>query len=338
MEELWTMSTKELDRALVMARLIERSLSQQAAANMLQVTVRQVRRLLRAFEAQGVSALASKRRGKPSNRRLASSLRQHVIELVRARYADFGPTLACEKLRELHGVSVSVETLRQWKATQGLWQSRMDRRKPAQRPRHRRESLGELVQIDGCDHEWFEERAPRCTLLVFVDDATGRLMELYFARSESTFDYFVATEKYLRKHGKPGAFYSDKAAIFRVNAKEAIGGSGNTQFGRAMQDLNIDVICANTPAAKGRVERAHLTLQDRLVKELRLRRISSRDAANAFMDEFRNDYNRRFAREPRSPHDSHRAMLGRDNLGYIFSWQEERRLTLNLTLHFKRVM
>jgi len=129
-------------------------------------------------------------------------------------------------------MSLSVETLRKWMAAEGMWRSRMDRRKPVQQPRHRRASLGELVQIDGCDHEWFEERVPRCTLLVYVDDATGRLMELHFARSESTFDYFVATEKYLAKHGKPSAFYSDKAAIFRVNAKDPIAGDGNTQFGR----------------------------------------------------------------------------------------------------------
>jgi transposase len=338
MEELRTMSTKELDRALVMARLVECSLSQQAAADMLQVTMRQVRRLLRAYEAQGVSALASKRRGKPSNRKLALSFREHVMALVKARYADFGPTLACEKLREQHDASVSVETLRHWMAAEGLWRTRSDRRKPAQQPRRRRASLGELVQIDGSDHEWFEDRGPRCTLLVYIDDATGRLMELHFTRSESTFGYFAATESYLRKHGKPGAFYSDKASIFRVNAKAAVGGDGFAQFGRAMDDLNIDVICANTPAAKGRVERANQTLQDRLVKELRLRGISDRDAANAFMVEFCEDFNRRFAREPQSPHDAHRPMLGREKLEHIFTWQEERRLTGNLTLHYKRVM
>jgi transposase len=338
MEELWTMSTKELDRALVIARVVERSLSQQAAADMLQITVRQLRRLQRAYEAQGVPALASKRRGKPSNRKLAASFREQVIELVKARYADFGPTLACEKLREQHDATVSVETLRQWMAAEGLWRTRSDRRKRAQPPRRRRASLGELVQIDGSDHEWFEDRGPRCTLLVFIDDATGRLMELHFTRSESTFGYFTATESYLRQHGKPGAFYSDKAAIFRVNAKEAAGGDGFTQFGRAMHDLNIDIICANTPAAKGRVERANQTLQDRLVKELRLRGISDRDAANAFMTEFREDFNRRFAREPQSPHDAHRPMLKREKLERIFTWQEEHRLTGNLTLHYKRVM
>lgn len=194
------------------------------------------------------------------------------------------------------------------------------------------------MQIDGCDHDWFEGRGPRCTLLVYVDDATGRLMELRFARTESTFDYFAATESYLRRHGKPIAFYSDKASIFRVNAKEAVSGVGYTQFGRAMQDLNIDVICANTAAAKGRVERAHQTLQDRLVKELRLNGINDREAGNAFIEFFREDYNRRFGRTPKNSRDAHRQLLQQDNLVRAFSWQEQRRLTSNLALHYKRVL
>jgi hypothetical protein len=194
------------------------------------------------------------------------------------------------------------------------------------------------VQIDGCDHDWFEGRGPRCTLLVFVDDATGQLMELRFARSETTFDYFAAAESYLKRFGKPVAFYSDKASIFRVNAKEALAGVGFTQFGRAMKDLNIDVICANTPAAKGRVERAHQTLQDRLVKELRLNSISDRVTGNAFLERFREDYNRRFARLPKNTRDAHRQLLAHDDLRRIFCWQEQRRLTRNLALHYKRVL
>ena len=163
---------------------------------------------------------------------------------------------------------------------------------------------GEFIQIDGCDHEWFEDRGPRCTALVFVDDATSALMELLFCESESAFSYFTATREYLEQYGRPVALYSDKAGVFHVNAKEAKGGDGVTQFARAMHSLNIDIICANTPAAKGRVERAHLTLQDRLVKALRLRGISEIASANAFAEEYRADYNRRFARAARSEHDA----------------------------------
>jgi hypothetical protein len=167
-------------------------------------------------------------------------------------------------------------------------------------PRTRRACVGELIQIDGCEHRWFEERAPVCTALVYVDDATSRLMEVLFTGTESTFGYFEATRRYLDRFGKPMAFYSDKASIFRVNHASATGGVGHTQFGRALYELNIDGICANTAAAKGRVERAHQTLQDRLVKELRLRGISSIKGANAFMPTFIAAHNRQFAKLPRN--------------------------------------
>ncbi len=220
----------------------------------------------------------------------------------------------------------------------GIWKTRAQRRKHIQQPRHRRDCYGELVQIDGSDHHWFEDRGPRCVLLVYVDDATGKLMELRMCVSESAFNYFHATRSYLERHGKPVAFYSDKAGVFRVNAKTPKAGDGFTQFGRAMSDLNIDVICANTPAAKGRVERAHQTLQDRLVKELRLRGISRMDDANAYLPEFAQDYNRRFARAARNDHDAHRPLTERDCLDDIFTWQEERRVTAQLTVHHKRTM
>jgi hypothetical protein len=163
-----------------------------------------------------------------------------------------------------------------------LWIDRRHRQACPHQPRRRRECLGELVQIDGSEHAWFEDRGETCTLLAFVDDATSRLMQLRFVTSESAFDYFRATRAYLEAHGKPVAFYSDKHGIFRVNAKDAIGGDRITQFGRVLSELNIDIICANSPQAKGRVERAFATLQDRLVKELRLAGISTIAAANAW--------------------------------------------------------
>jgi hypothetical protein len=332
------MSSKELDRLHWLQRLADKRATQRQAAEALGLTVRQVQRLRDPYEARGAAGLVSARRGKRSNRALPDSFKEYVVELVRDRYLDFGPTLAREKLAELHGVSVGLETLRKWLVDAGVWQTRAERRKRPQPPRARRECFGELVQIDGCDHDWFEDRGPRCTLLVYVDDATSALMELRFVRSESTFDYFASTERYLQRFGRPGAFYSDKLSVFRVTAKEAVAGVGYTQFGRAMRDLNIDVICANTPAAKGRVERAHQTLQDRLVKELRLRGISDQDAGNAYLDEFREDYNRRFARAARNPRDAHRPLLPSDDLRRSLTWQEQRRLTNNLTLHYKRVL
>ncbi|MBL4689138.1 MAG: ISNCY family transposase [Nannocystaceae bacterium] len=164
---------------------------------------------------------------------------------------------------------MSRETLRKWLIEAEIWLPRKLRRRVHQ-PRNRRECYGELVQIDGSDHRWFEDRGPRCTLLVYIDDATSELMELHFCVSESAFSYFESTKSYLRRHGKPVAFYSDKASVFRVSEKknQTFVKAPLTQFGRAMSDLNIDIICANTSQAKGRVERANLTLQDRLVKEL----------------------------------------------------------------------
>jgi hypothetical protein len=331
-------SYEELDRVGVIERVIERRLTQREAARMLGLTSRQVRRLRRAYERDGPGGLASKQRSRPSNRRLPCKLRREALAIVRSRYEGFGPTLAHEKLTEWHGLRLSVETLRHWMSKDGLWIPRARRAPRIQQPRRRRPCRGELVQIDGSDHGWFEERAGRCTLLVFVDDATGALMELRFCESESAFSYFTAMRSYLEQHGKPVALYSDKATVFRVNRKEPRGGDGVTQFSRALSSLNIDILCAHTPAAKGRVERAHLTLQDRLVKELRLRGIRDVEAANAFAPEFIADYNRRFARAPRSEHDAHRPLQPSDDLARIFSWQETRLVSKSLTLSYKRVL
>ncbi len=336
--ETLTLSYEELDRVSVIERVIEKRLRQLEAARMLGLSSRQVRRLRRAYERDGPVGLASKHRGRPSNRRLRPGLEREALAIVRSQYEDFGPTLAHEKLTELHGLEFSVETLRHWMIDDGLWVPRSRREPRIQQPRHRRPCRGELIQIDGSDHEWFEDRAGRCTLLVFVDDATSELMELLFCASESAFSYFAALRSYLEQHGKPVALYSDKASVFRNNKNEPKGGAGVTQFGRALSSLNVDIICANTPAAKGRVERTHLTLQDRLVKELRLRKISDVDSANAFAPEFIGDYNRRFARSPRSEHDAHRPLQAVDDLSRIFSLQETRLVSKSLTLSYKRVL
>jgi hypothetical protein len=205
--------------------------------------------------------------------------------------------------------------------------------------RERRACWGELVQIDGSEHAWFEERGEKCTLLVFIDDATGQLLELRFVLDETTFAYFEACRAYFTRYGKPVAFYSDKHGIFRVNQARTTGlGSGLTQFGRAMQELDIQIICANTPQAKGRIERANQTLQDRLVKELRVRGISDLQAGNAYLPEFREDFNRRFAVVPRSSHNAHRPLLKTDHLEVILTHQKTGTLSKNLTVQFNQVI
>ncbi len=334
--ETLTMSSKELNRLEILGRVLERRLTQVQAAEQLGLSLRQIERLCGKLRVEGPPGLISKKRGRESNRKFPNGMREHSLGLVQSRYHDFGPTLAAEKLRELHDVTVSVETLRQWMIDAEIWVPHSQRARRVYQPRRRRACLGELIQIDGCDHEWFEDRGPRCTLLVYVDDATSRLMELRFVDSESTFDYFASTASYLHCHGKPVAFYSDRATIFRATGSEKRREGASTQFSRALSELNIEIICANTPQAKGRVERAHLTLQDRLVKELRLRGISSPETANAYVPEFIVDYNKRFAKPPMSDHDAHRPVRDDEDLALIFTLQEDRRISKELTLHYRR--
>jgi len=333
-----SMSRVEIDRLHVLREVMAERISARDAAQLMRVTPRQIFRLLKAYRAGGPAALLSKRRGKPRNRSYPAIVRTEALALIKANYADFGPTLAAEKLAERHKLQLGVETVRRWMLAEGLWKDRRQRLKPVHQPRRRRDCVGELVQIDGSEHWWFEDRGPQCTLLVFIDDATSRLMHLRFVESESTFDYFLAATAYLQRYGKPVAFYSDKHATFRVNKKDAVGGDGMTQFGRALHDLNIDIICANTSQAKGRVERANLTLQDRLVKELRLAGISTIDAGNAFLPGFMEDFNRRFAKAPLSDKDVHRPLSEHDHLDDAFAWKEERTVSTSLTLQYDKVM
>ena len=331
------MSGQELTRLRIMIDLADGRITVEATAALMGLGRRQVFRLRRAFAADGASALSSRKRGCPGNHRHGETFRRTVLALVRQHYPDFGPTFAAEKLVSCHGLCLGVETLRQWMIADGLWIDRRHRLASPHQPRRRRECLGELVQIDGSEHAWFEDRGERCTLLAFVDDATSRLMQLLFVASESAFDHFRATRAYLETHGKPVAFYSDKHGIFRVNAKEALGGDRITQFGRVLSELNIDIICANSPQAKGRIERAFGTLQDRLVKELRLAGISTVTAANAWLPGFITRIQCPFW-QPQNAKDLHRPLTSADNLDEILVWREERTVTLNLTLHYDRMM
>jgi transposase len=331
------MSKKELSRLEVMQRLKDKRMTQKAAAAALGIGERQVKRLWKRYREKGAAGLVSRRRGKPSNNRLSAEVEQAVVDLLHSRYADFGPTLAHEKLVEKHGLRLSVGSVRKIMIGEGLWKAKKARRLEAHQMRERRSCFGELVQIDGSPHDWFEGRAPMCTLLVFIDDATGQLVQLLFVEQESFFSYCQAAEGYFTRCGKPGAFYSDKHGVFRVNQPTASQKDALTQFGRAMQELDIQIICANTPQAKGRVERAIQTLQDRLPKELRLRSISDREAGNTYLPEFIADFNQRFAIQPRSTHNAHRPLASHDNLARIFTWRETRVLSKNLTFQFKNI-
>lgn len=333
-----TMSAQELDRLSVIERVLDKRLTQVKAGVQLGITTRQLRRLIKRYRDNGAEGLVSRKRGKSSNRAYPKTFKSHVISLIKAHYHDFGPTLIAEKLVERHDIQVSHETVRQWLLEAGIWHDRRQRSKPVHQPRHRRACLGELIQIDGSDHHWFENRGPRCTLLVYVDDATSRLMELRFTDSESTLDYFHSTKRYLAQHGKPVAFYSDKHTVFRVNKVGATTGTGLTQFGRALHELNIEIICANSSQAKGRVERMNKTLQDRLVKELRLEGIDSMESANAFLPTFIEQFNAKFAKEPANSTNLHRPLTELDHIEDTFAWQEDRAVTNSLTVQYDRVV
>ena len=325
---------REVDRLGVIREVAGKRLRQREAGERMGLSVRQVKRLLRRYRELGARGLISGHRGRKANNAIAPEVRAEILGVVRERYWDFGPTLAHEKLTEVHGYGVSVETLRQWMAVEGLWRTRKRRGMRVHQSRPRRSALGELVQIDGSPHRWFEDRGPSCTLIVFIDDATSRLMALRLVEAETTEAYLRTLRGYLDQYGRPVAVYSDKHSIFRVNLKDREGEL--TQFTRALKTLDIQPIHANSPQAKGRVERANETLQDRLVKELRLRGLDSMEEANAFLPEFMADYNRRFAVPPHHPQDAHRRVLHDDaSVDLILSLHSTRKLSRNLTLRYQ---
>lgn len=333
-KEYITMSRQEIDRLGVIQAVVQRRLLQADAARQLGISVRQVKRLCQRLREQGPTGLVSRHRTRPPNNAIAGAVRRAAMVLVRERYPDFGPTLAHEKLTEHHGLTLSVETLRQWMIQEGVWQAKSRRRARVHPGRARRPCRGELVQIDGSPHDWFEGRGPYCTLIVFIDDATSALLALRFVPAETTQAYMTVLSTYLQEHGRPVALYSDKHSIFRVSHPEHEGEL--TQFSRALKTLDIDPIHANTPQAKGRVERANQTLQDRLVKEMRLLGIDSIAAANAFLPTFLVDHNRRFAKPPANLTDAHRPVLhDAAEIALILALQHTRKLSKNLTLRFQ---
>lgn len=330
-----SMSGAERERAHLVRQAIEGHLSQREASERLGIGVRQFKRVVHAWRTHGDAGLVSRQRGRPSHRRLPDDLRTRISALLREKYADFGATLAAEKLRELDRIKVSAETVRRLQINLGLWRPKQRRAKRVFQLRQRRPRFGELIQIDGSPHDWFEGRGPRCTLIVFIDDATSRLTALRFAPVESGKAYLAALRDHVLAHGRPLAFYSDRHGIFRVNAKDAKSGDGKTEFGRVMERLEITLINALTPQAKGRVERANQTLQDRLIKEMRLSNINSIEQAEDFLPGFMELYNAKFAVPPVDETPAHRPWTKTaDDLDLALASQEERVLSNSLTFRY----
>jgi transposase len=319
------MSQKEVERAGVINRVLSGGLDQGRAAQMLGLSVRHVKRLCRRFREQGAPGLISRKRGQPSRRRIALELREHFVQLVRSQYADFGPQLAQEYLKRDHGFAWSVETLRGWMVQAGLWQAKRRRAKRVHHPRARRECLGELVQIDGSHHDWFEGRSTKCCLIAFIDDATGRVLGARFFEQETTLGYLAVLHALVQRLGAPLALYSDRHGIFTKADPED---PKPTQFERALLQLRIEPICAHSPQAKGRVERLFQTLQDRMCKAMRLQGIDHIEQANSWLDEYLREHNKRFAIEPKQAPDMHRPWVGTAQaLADICSLHHQRQLS-----------
>lgn len=326
---------KELDRLLLIKQVQDRKLTQKEASDALGLSDRQIRRLLVRVKAEGFDGIKGQHKG--GNRSFKEEFKQKVLSCVRQQYVDFGPTFASEKLEDSHGLKVNRETLRHWMMEAGLWKGRTRKKARIHQSRERRSRFGELVQIDGSHHDWFEGRAPKCCLLVFIDDATGRILGLRFDKSETTLGYMKVITDYVETYGRPLAYYSDKHGIFKTTRENSVDGRlQDTQLHRALRELSIELICAHSSQAKGRVERANQTLQDRLIKEMRLKGISSMEEGNRYASEFMADYNKRFSVSAANSQDAHRPLhQEKPVLRRILSVHSQRKLSKNLEISFE---
>lgn len=332
MEQILEVSMEELKKIKILKMVKDGHLSQMLAAQMLEISDRQVRNLLRRVEVGGDKAIISKKRGKPSNRSLSTELKQKTLEIVEQNYPDFGPKLANEYLKKMHNIQISHETLRHWMIKAHLWFQRGDSNRKQHLPRKRRGAFGELIQVDGSHHDWFEGRSAPCVLMVFIDDATSAITSLYFAESESLQAYYQALDKHLKKYGIPLSIYGDRCAV--LTSRNPKDNKDYTQFQKALRELNCKLILALSPQAKGRVERANRTLQDRLVKELRLRGISTIQEANAMLDEYREEYNKIFSKKPSEQVNAHRPLEG-ICLEHVLCTRETRTLLKDFIVQFR---
>src|ERR1035437_9662535 len=314
--ERMALSQRERDRLRVLQEVKQGHLTQREAARRIDLCDRQVRRLLLRLQEQGDRAVIHRLRGRPSNRKFVATFEQKVLARVRQRYADFGPTLAAEHLAK-EGLPVSRETLRKWMTQAAFWCPRSQRVKKIHVWRERRGSFGELVMQDSSPFRWLEERGPGCQLIALIDDATSRIWAR-FTEHDTTEENLRTLEGWLRRYGRPLAHYTDKNSIFRgvgpaTLPEQLRGERARSQFGRALKELGIEWIAAQSPQAKGRIERLFETLQDRLVKEMRLSGIDTLEAANHFLEtRFLPEWEQRFTVTPRNPRNAHRR-LGREH-------------------------
>ena len=288
-KDIIVMSVKELEKLKVITDVTEKRISQKIAGKRLNLSSRQIKRLVRRFRLEGAKGLTNKRRNAVSNRRLPEDLRLKVLELYRENYRDFAPMFFCEKLSELHNIEISKETVRKWLLNEGLWK-RERKIKLRKSLRQRKPCFGEMLQLDGSHHDWFEKRRDKAVLMSFIDDATGFVFARFY-EYEGTIPAMSLLKQYTEEYGLPMSIYSDKHTTYKSTDKNK---DVPSQFGRALEELGIELIHANTPQAKGRVERLFRTLQDRLIKEMRLKNISDIETANNFLKQYLPVFNSKF--------------------------------------------
>lgn len=334
-----TVRNKDLERIKVMHQLAMKQITQLEAGKLMHITDRQVRKLFKRYKDTGNKGVISKKLGKSSNRQLPQTTNNEALKLIAEKYTDFGPTLAAEKLRKVHGIVLGVETVRQLMVAHRLWIPNVAKPAKVHPSRKRRDCFGELILIDGSIEFWFEDRGPKCVLLVFIDDATSRIVKLFFTPTEDLKGYFHAMEDYLQEYGRPLALYSDRHSVFQVERKSPLSGEEHiTQFERAMKELDIKLIHANSPQAKGRVERCNRTLQDRFIKELRLQGISDIEAGNRFAEQYRLEHNKQFGARPAQSSNLHRPLESHHNLEKILTPNHLRTIQKDLSFSYESVI
>ena len=328
------MSEREVEVKSLLDSHLEKRITVQEVAQRLGLSTRQVLRKKRAYKKGGVKALVSKKRGKQSNRAFLDRVKSQVLEIVSSDlFKGFGPTFASEILEKQHSLKVNRETLRLWMIEEGLWKAKQKHTGRVYQQRLRRGRFGSLVQLDGSDHAWFEDRGAKCTLLMAVDDATGKITSARFEKSETTAGYFRLLKSHIEEFGRPMQLYPDKYSVFKVNAKGAK--HHITQFTRGMKELGIEVVCANSPQAKGRIERSFGTHQDRLIKLMRLKGISSIEEANRFLEKYIVEHNGRFSIEAKDPSDAHLPLNPNHDLRRSLATHSTRKISKNLEINWK---
>jgi len=321
------MTEQEMYRYTLIQQVNAKTLKQNKAAEILGISTRQFRKLQDRVRKEGAKGITSRHRKTKGNHQRSIEMKNSTLALIRERYENCGPTFIKEKLNEWHNIDISDETIRLWMIDACIWVPKISR-KAIHLPRLRRDCFGELIQGDGSPHHWFGEDLPAATAIVLIDDATSTLTAVHFSEQETTDSYFIALEQHMTKYGIPLALYTDKYSVFKTSK-----GNGKTQMQRALEELNVQLILANSPQAKGRVERVNRTLQDRLMQEFRLRGIKTIAQANAFMPEYIKMHNQKFSKKPKSSFDAHRSLEGY-NLERILVHCEARTLSSSGTFQY----